>query len=93
MQYALTGTSKLASVVVKTPAGDQTLSHVAIPLATKTGLPYLEFRVKHGDAVGIEARAEDSGTLTCTVTVGSVVVATATAPGPGMPAVCQGNVP
>jgi hypothetical protein len=93
VQYAITGTAKQASVVVVTPNGPQNLEHVAVPLVTKTGLPYLEFTVKHGDPVGISVRAEDGGSITCTITVGSKVVVTQTAPGPTSPAVCEGAVP
>jgi len=93
VQYAVTGTSKQASMVIVTPAGPQTLEHAAIPLVTKSGLPYLEFTVKHGDPVGLSVRADDGGTVTCTVSVGSTVVATKTSPGPGQPAVCEGTAP
>ena len=93
VQYAVSGAAKQASIVVVTPDGPQQLEHVAVPLQTKTGLPYLEFTVKHGEPVGLSARADDGGSITCTVTVGSTVVAKSTSAGPTSPAVCEGVVP
>jgi hypothetical protein len=93
VRYAVGGTAKRASAVVVTPDGPQELDHIAVPLATKSGTPYLQFDVKSGDPVGISVRSEDGGIVTCTISVGSKVVATSTASSGLAPAVCEGAVP